>query len=67
MTAAIWADAMRESARAMWPYLDQDKIDAVARGWLAKQSGPLTLQQVAIGLEEAIAAVYGPPVRIYSR
>ena len=48
-------------AQAMWIYLSPQQIDQVAREWLARQKGPLTLRQVGEGFEAELTTIYGPP------
>jgi hypothetical protein len=59
--AEVWRDAMYEAAKALWPDLTPHEFGEAARAWLARQSGTLSVQAVATGIEQELTARYGPP------
>ncbi len=54
-------DAMYEGAQAMWPDLTPQQFGDAARAWIARQQGPLSIREVAEGLEQELRDRYGPP------
>lgn len=59
----MWRDLMYDGARQMWPGLTPQQFGDAARAWIARQSGTLSIQQVAVGLEQELARRHGQPRR----
>jgi hypothetical protein len=58
--AEVFRDAFYETAQRMWPGLTAQQFGDAARAWLSRQHRPLSLSDVAVGIEDELTALYGP-------
>jgi hypothetical protein len=59
----MWLNEMYQGAVTMWPDLTRERFREAGLAWLASQrgGGNLTIQQVALGVEQELRARYGDP------
>jgi hypothetical protein len=64
----MWLNEMYQGAVAMWPNLSREQFRDAGLDWMARQhgGGNLTVQQVALGVEQELRARFGdPPVSVH--